>query len=182
MTVFRAITENVPLRQTPQSWVRKQQSFPPLAETPVPEKAVELHGAGTPQVEKVWTELAYETVRLEVAPELPPRLDSLFAFADPIEAFDFGYETLGVKQAWMGEVLDGVPWAQVDVGAFRVERVDETTVEEFRAAWERAAARAVQYWTPGEVPEIAEILVAGPIQLKQRVTLTALFKTLGILE
>lgn len=182
MTVFRAITENVPLRQTPQSWVRNQQSFPPLAEAPVPEKAAELHAAGVPHVEKVWTELAFENVRLERASHLPSRLESLFAFADPLEAFDFGYETFGMKQAWVGEVPENVRWAQVDMSAYRVERAGTATSTEFQVAWDRAVVRASSYWVPSGIPVVAEVLVEGPIQLLRRVTLVQLFRDLRIVE
>lgn len=180
--VFRAITANVPLLQTPQSWVRNQPAFERLAADCLPDAAAALQAAGVLEVEKVWTELAYESVRAAAARDWPSRLDSLFAFADPVEAFDFGYETLGVKQAWEGTVPDGVAWAQVDMSVFRVERVAAATPAEFADAWQRAERGAHDYWSRSADPEVAEILVAGPIQLVRRVTLTDLFRTLGILE
>lgn len=84
VTVYRATSKpNQPLLQSPIRWVRQQPAFGPLSENPNPEHAALLARVGSANIEKVWTELAYEAVRVDVAPDAPSRLDSLYAFADP---------------------------------------------------------------------------------------------------
>src|SRR5439155_16212041 len=87
LTVYRAVAAAAqPLQQVPQRWVRSQGAYQSLAPNPQPLIASALQAASVPCVDKVWTELAYEAARLDVAPNLPSRLDSLYAYMDPLEA------------------------------------------------------------------------------------------------
>jgi hypothetical protein len=81
-----------------------------------------------PNVDKVWTELAYESARARIAQALPSRLDSLYAYADPLEALSFTEVTGEPKAVWEGDVLAGAAWALVDVTEFEV--VIPTTQDE----------------------------------------------------
>jgi hypothetical protein len=55
-----------------------------------PGAAAHLNSNGFADVDKALAELAYETVRRDIRPSAPSRLDSVFCFFDPLEAFLFG--------------------------------------------------------------------------------------------
>lgn len=50
-------------------------------------------GEGRLFVEKIWTELAYESVRRKKAANAPSRFRCIWAFLDPFEAFSFTEHT-----------------------------------------------------------------------------------------
>lgn len=55
-----------------------------------PAAAAHLNSNGFADVDEALAELAYETVRRDIRPSAPSRLDSVFCFFDPLEAFLFG--------------------------------------------------------------------------------------------
>ncbi|GIW20264.1 MAG: hypothetical protein KatS3mg065_0560 [Chloroflexota bacterium] len=182
-TVYRAVsTDNQPLLQQPMKWVRLQGAYRALAECPTPRMAAALAAAGVPNVAKVWTELAYEAVRQQIARELPSRLDSLYAFADPFEALSFTEVTSGAHQVWEGEVPEGVTWAAVDMSAFGVVRPETPDPAGYAEAWRRATEQARRYWVPGDEIQVQEILVAGELRLTRQVRLLPLLTELGLLQ
>ena len=141
-----------------------------------------LVAAGVPEVPKIWTELAYESVRLRAGPEMPSRLDALYAFADPLEALSFTEVTGNAQQVWEGEVTAGVPWVLVDMADFEVVEPLAPDEAGFRTAWDTACERASRYWTPGSDVTLGEILVAGTITLGRRLELLPLLRSLGLVE
>ncbi len=104
LEVFRVLArkDGQPLRQVPNNWVRTLDAFVSLQHDFGPGTAATLARANVPYVDKVWAELAYESVRTEVAPEQPSRLDSVFCFADVFEAFSFPEVTTALlpKGSW----------------------------------------------------------------------------------
>jgi hypothetical protein len=151
LTVYRCVSRlSQPLLQTPVGWTRAQASFDPLSDDPDPQHAALLHRVGTPNVRKVWVELAYETTRANVAPHFPSRLDSLYAFADPVEAFDFQQHSDTALDVWKATIQDGVHWAVVDMAKFSIPDPPSTDAEGFDAIWDWATDNATQYWAPGE--------------------------------
>jgi hypothetical protein len=108
-------------------------------------------------------------------------LESLFAFADPIEALSFTEETDAPKHVWRGRVEAGAPWVVVDMKAFSVPQPPTPDAAGFQFAWTQAEAQAMGYWQPGPVVGVAEILVRGPILLSERLRLLPLLRELGLL-
>lgn len=181
--VYRSISNfNQPLHQQPRRWVREQQAFKVLSGDPKPEIAAALAAAEVPVVVKVWTELAYEACRVDKAPDMPSRLDSLYAYADPLEALSFTEITGSAQQVFRGNVQENVPWAVVDMLDFQL--IDPTTLDKegFNAAWLQAFEDAERYWLHDGTPRAAEILVAGPILLTQRLELLPLLRELELVE
>ena len=173
LEVYRALSVGPPvLRQTPQCFVRRTDAFKGLFGRVSPTIAAALHAANVSLVPKVWTELAYESVRAEILPSAPSRLDALYAFADPFEAFSFTEETRTPHQVHRGMVLQGTPWQLVDMGSFSI--VQPVTPDEagYDQAWAVARTAAVSYWLTGQAtpntPFRAEILVGGELQIDQQ--------------
>jgi len=77
-----------------------------------PAAAAHLNSNGFADVDKALAELAYETVRRDIRPSAPSRLDSVFCFFDPLEAFLFGdvVAQSGPRAVCGGIVRSGVPW------------------------------------------------------------------------
>lgn len=181
--MYRSIANtNQPLLQQPVRWARSLPAFQALATNPTPPIAAALAAASVADVDKVWTELAYESARVQVAPEMPSRLDALYAYADPLEALSFTEVTGEPKQVWEGNVQDRVPWAVVDMSAFKM--VEPTNADEagYQEAWDRAFEEAKMYWEPGDEVRIAEVLVAGSVLLSRRLELIPLLRELGLVE
>jgi hypothetical protein len=183
LTVYRAIsTDDQPLLQRPMGWVRLQRAYQALAADSNPAIAAALAAASVPHIEKVWTELAYESVRLAVAPTLPSRLDSLFAFADPLEALSFTEIAGEAKHVWEMAVPAETSWAVVDMTAFASVDPATKNASGYEAAWEEALERGRSYWTPCSTIKVAEVLVAGPATLTRRLELLPLLRDLGLIE
>ncbi len=184
LMVYRAIAADMdqPLTQQPMLWVRSLPACRALVDDPQPRIAKALAAASVPYVPKVWTELAYEAVRLEVSPEKPSRLDVLYAYADPLEALSFTEITGLPKQVWEGGVAEEVPWAMTDMSVYGV--IHPTTQDEdgFRTAWAQATEAARKYWQPDNGVRAAELLVAGPVQLTRRLELIPLLRERGLVE
>jgi hypothetical protein len=129
LTVYRAIALfDQPRRQSPVRWVRGQHAFKALSEDASPKIATALARASVDDVNKVWTELAFEEARTRIAPDMPSRLDVLYAYSDPLEALSFTEVTGEPKAVWEGEVQNGVQWALVDVSVAVVNRGDTEPV------------------------------------------------------
>lgn len=184
LTIYRSITPGEqPLLQTPMRWVENQPVFELLNETSLnPVHAALFHRAGTPYIPKIWTELAYESTRKEIAPERPSRLEALYAFLDPIEAFSFIQVTGQIKQIWKGNVLEGVPWAVVDMAEFETADVGDGSADGFARAWDSARQRAKAYWTPTTELKRAEVLIAGDLILEKHLDLIEALQDVGILD
>jgi hypothetical protein len=183
LTVYRAVSRvNQPLLQEPVRWTRQQGAFESLWEKSDPKDAALLARVGAPHIPKIWTEIAYEVVRSEVAPDHPSRLDSLFAFADPLEAFAFQQHVDAAVDVWEGQVLDGARWGLVDMAGFEVVQSHGSDMDSFANAWDQASAAARSYWAPGEMVETAEILVEGRIQLRRKLDLLPSLRELGALS
>lgn len=182
LTVFRAISrDKQPLLQAPRAWVTSLPAFHALSEASNPEIAAPaLVTSQVPAVAKIWTELAYEEVRKSVAPGSPSRLTSLFAFADPLEAFAFTEETGEAKTVYEGGVLDGVSWAVTDMSRFRMVEPQENSPAGFAQAWQEASVDAAAYWMPSGDFQMAEVLVEGGIQLIRQLTLIPFLRDIGI--
>jgi len=184
--VFRVIEpqSGPPPRQVPQKWLLGQNAYRALQPDPRPETAVALVRANAPNVQKVWTEMAYEAVRTEIAPTAPPRFEAVFAFADPLEAISFPFQfNLGVpKWVYRGTVDETVPWRMVDMVSFSVVQPADTTTQGFADAWEVARRQAQGYWAPSDDVRIAEILVGGSVELTTAVVPLPLLRELGVIE
>lgn len=182
LIVYRAISrESQPLLQTPMLWARQQAAFTALTASPEPATAAQLHASGVPLVPKIWTELAYESVRVRVARTLPSRLDSLFAFTDPLEAFSLEQITSNDKDVYQGVVQDGVAWCIVDMAHFGIPSFQTFNPEGYQSAWDVACGQAARYWNPTGPIETAEALVAGPVLLQRSaLTLVDLLRHMGI--
>lgn len=182
--MFRAVDaqHQQALRQTAQRWVMNQPAYTALNQTPSPEVAAGLHQAGVLNVPKVWSELAYETVRKEAFPAAPSRLESLYAYLDPLEALSFTEVTGYGKQVWRGEVENGVRWAVVDVSHFSVAQPASADINGFQEAWDRARTQARSYWGSEADVREAEVLVAGPIVLTEQILLVPYLRRIGLVR
>jgi len=160
--------------------VKGQRAYQALSVDPRAEIAIALQRANVDHVLKVWTELAYESVRLTVAPDAPSRLESLYAYLDPLEALSFPLEIAEGRQIWRGAVADGVRWSIVDMSAFSSTPPATNDASGFQTSWDEAAVRARDYWQPRNEIRQAEVLIAGAIQLAERLNLLAVLRTLGL--
>jgi len=170
LEVFRAIapvTQN--LVQTPQRFVLSSNAHAGLVANPTAATAAALHAAQVPSVIKVWTELAFESVRASIVPDAPSRLSSVYATADVYEAFSFTEITNGAHYVHRGVVQDGVPWRLVDMGSFEIVHPPTADEAGFEEAWKVALDKANRYWLkdriPASTPFFAEILVGGTVNL-----------------
>ena len=185
--VFRALAPQgvQPLSQVPQKWTRSRPAFQSLEPDARPEIAAAVRRAEVPDVDKVWTELAYESVRTEVAPQLPSRLDALFCFADVFEAFSFTEVTDAGRPVFKGTVDDGVPWAVVDMARFAIVNPTSHEVDGYEQAWQTASLQARGYWAPGAIIddlECAEVLVAGSVSIESApLRLIPTMRSLGLI-
>lgn len=120
-------------------------------------------------VDKVWTELAYESVRGAIAPSAPSRLTSVFTCADVFEAFSFTEETGAGKFVYRAEADETARWQLVDMGAFSVAHPRSVDDDGYRTSWDEAIASAERYWLTGSAtpntPFMAEVLVEGAVVL-----------------
>lgn len=112
---------------------------------------------------------------------MPSRLDSLYAYADPLEALSFTEITNEPKQVWEGTVQDGVAWAVVDMSVFKVIEPEVPDEGGFEETWRQAFDAAKQYLQPIVDTGAAEVLVAGQIRLSRRLQLIPLLRELGLL-
>jgi hypothetical protein len=184
LEVFRAISaQNQNLHQEPRFWARVQWTFNRLLAAPDPAIAAAAHA--NPQcgdVPKLWAEVAFEIARRELAPEKPSRLESLYAWFDPIEAFLF-IDDATVGAVWRGAVPDGVRWVAANFTAFDVLRPPAgAAAGAFAEAWDALQERARCYWLPTLPIERAEVLVDGVIDLVEKVKLRTLLADAGFLE
>ncbi len=87
--LYRVLNVNEPPSrvQMPQPRATGTRSYQLLYTSPDPVMAVTV--LDDPYLEDVWTELAYEHVRQQVAQSSASRPGALYAFVDPIEAFHF---------------------------------------------------------------------------------------------
>jgi len=183
LTVYRSTNRSdLSTIQTPQRWVMSQPAYAILSATPAASTAAQLQAAIHQHVPKIWTELAYEDVRRRLAPGAPSRLESLFAFADPVEAFSLEQVTNVDKAVWEAEVSIAAPWALVDMSHFEIGEYKSFDEAGFQDAWNNAADRASKYWMPGGTIATAEILVGGTIELKRQLNLVDLFRHIGLIE
>lgn len=121
-------------------------------------------------VRKVWTELAYELARVTNYAGEVSRLDCVFLFENPVDAFE-SLGTWGSSQwVWRCEIPGDSPVSRCDVDHFFVRNLDKTNPEAWRNKWERSLEESSGYWAPGDNPT-AEILVAGSARLLERVHL-----------
>ncbi len=168
--VFRSVAPQSRCpRQVPQSWVKSRPAFQSLESNPRPDIAAALFRANVPSVDKAWTELACEAVRVEVAGSSPSRLNSVFCFADVFEALSFPESAGEAKEVYKGVIEDGVPWVVVDMGKFAQVTPTSYDAAGYEQAWETARAQAYGYWAPDAAIddlELAEILVAGPVLIE----------------
>ncbi|MEX0754988.1 MAG: hypothetical protein WD556_07715 [Actinomycetota bacterium] len=126
------------------------------------------------------TELAYESVRQQQAPEFPSRLNSLFAFLDPFEALDLTRETAKAYMVIRGTVPAGVRFGVVDMMRFNVVELG-TSEEEVVSAYRAAEADAAKYWGEDDM-YLPEVLADGHVLLgPHQVSLVLLLQDLGLL-
>ena len=168
--MFRAIAPIPQSReQTPQRFVLSSPAYAGLAANPTPATAAALHAAQVPSVIKVWTELAFESVRAAIMPAAPSRLDAVYACADVYEAFSFTEETNTPHHAHRGMIQDGVPWQLVDMSAFASSVPPTSDEAGFEDAWTKSCDNANRYWLTGQAtpntPFFAEILVGGVVTI-----------------
>jgi hypothetical protein len=150
-------------------------SYELLSMNPDPARAMTV--LDDPYLEDVWTELAYEHVRQQVAPTSVSRLGALYAFVDPIEAFHFATRPIfpregGPQVVVTIEVPQGTRWRLVDMDRWKVCRLAERTEAGLREAWTRASTAATEYWRV-EVADVAfaEVLVEGHAVVGQAISL-----------
>lgn len=144
-------------------FVRNTPEYRALSVSRSPEVAAALAATGTMQhVEKVWAEFAYEAARIDIAPSMPSRLDSLYALADPIEAFSFTEHSESAHAIWEIEVDEGVPWAMVDMSKFASGDAGNRDPAGYAALWDDRYEVAKGYWQPPGEIVIGEILIGGP--------------------
>lgn len=173
LEVFRAVapTPQQEVVQTPRRWALSTPAYAGLKLDPRPITAAALHAAGVANVIKVWTELAYESIRVAVVPTAPSRLESLYAMADVYEAFAFNEVTNTGHWVHRGVVAEGVPWQLVDMRSFIVAQPRTPDGAGFDEAWRDACVNAHKYWltghAPPDAPFFAEILVQGELRLDQ---------------
>jgi hypothetical protein len=148
--------------------------FQVLAADPTPAHAASF--VREPFFRDVWTELAYEKVRQEVAPNAVPRLNALFAFVDPLEAFDFATRPVvrdGYPQAvYEVQVAAGTRWQLVDMTKWSRPSLGDCSAGALRECWNAAQAAANGYWTTDAANvEIGELLIEGSATLRQPISL-----------
>lgn len=184
ITVYRAVAPvQQPDLQMPQGWVVSQNAYRGIvSQAGHASAAAALMAASVPGVPKVWTELAFEEVREEIAASYPSRLASLFACVDPIEAFAFTEASGQAQQVFEAEVAEDVPWCVVDMDHFQVVEPPSSDAKGFEEARTQARSYAQQYWQPGEKIGTAEILVGGAMVLKRRLALIPVLSALGLVE
>jgi hypothetical protein len=178
--VYRAVKEearDAQMWQEPRFFVRQQWAFNRLLTSRDPELAALMYGndahPAQTSIPKLWTEAAYETKRLELDSTVPSRLDSLFACADPLDAFLL-VDVTPIGSVWRGTVEDGAGWVIVDMAEFATVTPASATTGAFEDAWREATLRAEAYWTPSSSHTKPEVLVAGAINLTEQVFLRSL--------
>ena len=133
-------------------------------------EAIELAAEGYDKVGKVWTELAFESVRTSEFPEAVSRLSCVFLFENALDAF----EALGTwgssPTVWRCEISEDLKTSRCDVDHFVDRQYDVAVQSAWQEKWNRAQSDARRYWSPGKNPTV-EILVAGPVRLVERVHL-----------
>jgi hypothetical protein len=160
----------------PQRYVRQLPAFQalePLLDSggSPPDAAALLADSGFERVDKALGELAYEAVRRDFHSELPSRLDCLFAFFDPIEAFLFeAVPQDGPRIVCSGRVRSEVRWVIVPMPIpVILPAPSPPDGAGFRQFWTKSLDRARIYWdqdTP--LDRVAEVLVEGPIDIRDR--------------
>lgn len=144
--------------------------------------ALQCLAAGKPNVEKTWTELAFEAVRRRVAPGAPSRLTCVFTFADPFEALAFGERTAGAYMVCRATVPEGTTWWMADMDLFEIQYFPPNE-EDVIQAYRNAESAAQNYWHGDQELHMAEILVGGSIVLQpNRISLMYLLQDLGMLS
>jgi hypothetical protein len=173
--VFRALPNAVgqrhwPVDQTPQNFITSLPAFNALMNAVISGgdlagAAAHLASQNIPMVEKSWTEVIFEAVRLQVVPDAPSRQTALWAFEDPLQAFALTEQTATAYRVFEAEVLDGVPWRVVDMSAFRVPQLASMGHDSFEAAEPELRVLADHYWLMDQPEPVREVLVGGAMRL-----------------
>lgn len=166
-----------PIEITPQGRVRALPAFAVLAPLVnagdidgAAEAAVDLTEKGVQEVRKAWTELAYESARIANHTGEVSRLDCVFLFENPVDAF----EALGTWGSspwiWRCEIPGDPPVTRCDVDQYFDRNLEGANIEAWSSKWKQSMEDSVGYWAPGDNPT-TEILVAGSARLVERVHL-----------
>ncbi len=133
---------------------------------------------------KVWAELAYEAQRRHLDPNLVSRLDAVFAFVNPLDAFEAlaTWDATGSdRTVWACQVPGGAVVSFVDVDQFRSVPRDAHlggSPAWWEAVWNDHLERAVAYWQPGQDGTL-EALVHPALSMTRRVHLRSFIQTRG---
>lgn len=138
--------------------------------------ASELHQEGRRDVGKVVTELAYEHVRRSTHPEAVSRFDAVYAFENPIDAFEviaiWPDSNAGNRWVWLCELSDDVKRSVCDVDQFFVRnRPSAEQPASWIRHWEQAVEQAEMYWVPDHDWATRELLIEGHLQMIRRIHL-----------
>jgi hypothetical protein len=193
VVVYRALPNEIgrrewPVQQVPQQHVRQLPAFKVLAQAPTVRDASVRAGTlltrGSADVAKAWTEVVYESVRQDIAPDAPSRLDGQWAFADPLEAFAFSEKTADGYVVFEARVGVGVPWRVVEMGSYFVPDIQLELVDGlFIAREDQVVAAARHYWLLDRPDTEPEVLVGGEIELtSSALRLIPWLKSVGIVE
>lgn len=182
--------------ETPARWVRQQPLFAHfVANDAAPSPAgrlryaeerrlamlaarlAEEHPSQLDDLYKLWAECAYETLR---PLDALSRLDALYAFADPLDAFCFLDRNPGARYVWEVQVNDGVDWIVVDMAAFVVERPFPVTPRALGECRTRILENVPAYWHPDEC-RLPEILIGGAVTYVRELALSATLVQSGVL-
>lgn len=154
--------------QLPQRWARRQPEYITLEAAQMKggdvvgaAEHLATQGADRLRLVKALQELIYERIRLEIAPTMPSRLESVYAFIDPLDAFAFAERMKSIPRAvFQATVPEGTPWAVVDMNYFPTGQEGDIGI-----AAEKASRDAPCYWTTDGNDLVPEILIPGAIQL-----------------
>lgn len=185
LRVYRAISVvQQDLRQVPMRAVQSMSAYNALSQDMTPRAAVTLARASVAYVPKVWTELAYEEVRKQVAPGAPSRLTSVYACPDVFEAFSFTEETGTAQRVWAGDIESGVRWRLVDMSHFSVPPIQGDDEAAYAEAWDQAQQQAQSYWAAAsDQVSVGEILVDGALLLGgEQLRLIPEMRRLGLID
>ncbi len=175
--LFRALPNAIgqtqwQVKQVPQGYIQTLPGFGLLAaalaggSTTLNNQAAALAATTNPEkIAKAWTEVLYEEVRAQVAPTAPSRLNSLWAFLDPLEAFALSDRTATAYVVFEAEVLPGITWFVADMSAFSVPQFSGFAASDFLSAEAAVRADASRYWRDGLTSNEPEVLVGGGLTL-----------------
>lgn len=178
MIVYRAVDSvPPPLEQEPQQFVRHRAEWRAISEAcnpPARAAAFARLRSERSWAYKCMVEWAYEVVRLKEAVGAPSRLDSLFLFADRVDAISFAKRFNKVAVYEGSPVYPDIRVGQYDFGLYYT-RADtfEPTAEVFGEAWVTACTMASRYWRGEVATGPVETLVGGTVMLTREPIWTA---------